>query len=199
MEISSSSNKVPLHCIYIPAVTTKIENQSCPTAERWEAIQDGIQEVKQWFGSIAPLTGPMWCPMDHLNTSDPNQQCPSFQLGHGAGLSLLLKERVVEQAHFLQLRFRYVPVIPFQESSLSSKGRKLHSFPVSVDGPNLQWLGRCLSVVDLSLTHRAAGSRTAYLDICWCTLWNRLQFCPCTNTNFNWPYQILSVFLWHCG
>ena len=149
--------------------------------------------------SPCPCGGPgPWRRIAHLNMSDPSQQCPSnWQLittpVRGCGRSSYA-DHTCDSAVFSSNGAPY--------SRVCGRINAIHrgtpdGFYSSVDSPRLGLEDDY--VAGVSLTHGPAGSRQhiwTFATSLFETDPNYMSLarhvCPCSNTNFNWPYQIPS-------
>ena len=136
-----------------------------------------------------------WTRIAHLNMSNPDQQCPSnwaLQTDSVRGCGRTSDGRACDSAFFPSNGTTYSHICgkvnAFQRGITTSFEGGLNDNP-SLDGPYID---------GISLTHGATGSRQHIWSFASSLFetdpnysqglnlrWN----CPCTNTNFNWPYQ----------
>ena len=195
--------------VQLPQVDIEGRNYgTCPSAEVTEQarsstkeeirsiLRDTVVPILNSTSSIqdgrCPCGGPgVWRRIAHLNMSGPNQQCPSNFITtpvRGCG----------RPTHGC-----YSAVFPLTGSSYSRVcGRvnaiqrgSLDAFSPSLEGRNPGLEG--VYIDGVSLTHGAAGSRQHIWTFAAAVYetdpsYNPVIVCPCTNTNFNWTYQIPS-------
>ena len=179
-------------------------DQACPSAENLDPIRNAVDTSlnETIIPAIAarpqcPCGGAgSWRRIAHLNMSDPNQQCPpNWRLlttpvracGAATGSSCASAVFPSNGQSYSRVCGR---VIGYQKGSTDA------FFP-SVDGrsPGLEGV----YIEGVSLTHGPAGSRQhiwSFVAALYETDPNYaiapFYVCPCTNTDFTWPFQVPS-------
>jgi hypothetical protein len=196
----SRQQDLPLH---FPAVITSSADGSCPTLQMRRATRDVIQQEvesrllseKMRIASQCPCGGVRpWRRIAYLNMSDPdNQQCPSGWRQIATPLNACgRKGSDCDSAIFPTDGSPYTRVcgriIAIQKGITGAFHQSVHDRVPNTPGlENTYFSG-------VSLTHGTAGSRQHVWTFAAAlyetdSRYDPSQSCPCTNTNFNWPYE----------
>ena len=192
--------------VLIPPITFRGENSgTCPSAEDLDSLRNKTNTAIQSAlnETVIPVLNPAglttcpcggageWRRIAHLNTSDPNQQCPPNWRLHttpvrACGAS---SDRSCSSAVFPSHGESYSRVcgrvIGYQKGTPDA-------FYNSVAGGNPGLEGNYLDGV--SLTHGTPGSRQHIWSFAAAIMesFAGSSSCSCTNTDFTWPFQIPS-------
>ena len=192
------SFSAPATSYILPSVITPLEGGNCPSDESRMTTRHGFQvEAESLLSRLLPQSNCLcgageWRRIAHLDMSDPNQQCPpNWKLITTPVRACGGADRSCVSAVFTSNGISYSHVCGRVDAY--QKGSP-NAFNPSISNQNVTLEGLYLDGV--SLTHGAIGSRqhiwtfAAALSVHVNESFGRNHACPCTSTNYTWPYQI---------
>ena len=190
----------------IPPVTFRGENSgTCPSAEDLDSLRNKTNTAIQSAlnETVIPVLNPAglttcpcggageWRRIAHLNTSDPNQQCPPNWRLHTTPVRACggTLNSSCSSATFPSNGKSYSRVcgrvIAYQRGSTDALKPSIFGANPGLEGVYLD---------GVSLTHGTPGSRLHIWSFA-AAVWESnvdISTCSCTNTDFTWPHQVPS-------